>query len=147
VNPSALRLALRLRQAAVATAEQHLAECIAVETQAAEAARQANAAIQIEADAASAITSDDAAVEAFAAWLPRGRAAQAVAGARHSACLDATSIARAEIGVARAGEETVANALEAHAAQLRAGVAKTEQATLDEAGQAARRGWRNFLRW
>ncbi len=146
MNPAALRLALRLRHEAVEAAQQHLAECIEAEMRAAAAARQANAAIQIEAEAASAIGSDDAAVEAFAAWLPRGRTAQAAAAARHAACLDATSIARASVGVARAAEEAVGNALEAHAAQLRAGIAKRAQETLEEAGQASRRGWKGFLR-
>lgn len=146
MNPAALRLALQLRHEAVEAAQQHLAECIEAEMQAAEAARLANAAIQIEAEAASAVGSDDTAVEAFAAWLPRGRMAQAAAAARHAACLDATSVARAGVGVARAAEEAVANALDAHAARVRAGIAKKAQDALDEAGQASRRGWKNFLR-
>lgn len=147
MNPSALRFALRLRQAAVVAAQRHLAECIGVEMQAADAARHANAAIQHEADAASAITADDATVAAFAAWLPNGRSAQAVAAARHAACLDATGVARAGLGVARAGEARVIEALEVYAAQLRVGVLEAERAALNKAEGAARNGWRNFLRW
>lgn len=145
MNSFELRAALGMRQAAVVGAQQHLADCIGAEMQAAAAAWQADAAIHHEADAASAITSDDAAVDAFAAWLPFGRSAQAIAGARHAACLDATCVARAGLGVARAAAAKVTGALEDHAAQLRAGVAKAQQATPDKL--AARRGWKSFLRW
>ena len=137
MNPAALRVALRLRQAAVASAQLDLARSVAAETAAA-AARHATAEIQAQADAASALTADDLSVEAFAAWLPRGRMAEATTRAAHSSCLDAVAVAHAALAVARAAEEAVANVLEAAAAAAHAKVEKATQAALDEAGRRAR---------
>ncbi len=139
MNPAALRVALRLRQAAVASAQLDLAGNVAAETAAAAAARDAAGEIQVQADAASALTADDLAVEAFAAWLPRGRRAESATRDAHSGCLDAVAIPRAALAVARAAEEAVANMLEAAAAAARAKVEKATQAALDEAGQRAER--------
>lgn len=138
MNPAALRVALRLRQAAVASAQLDLAGSVAAETAAAAAARHATGEIQAQADAASALTADDLLVEAFAAWLPRGRLAEAATRAAHSSCLDVVAVARAALAVARAAEEAVANVLEAAAATARAKVEKATQAALDEAGRRAR---------
>jgi hypothetical protein len=136
---AALRTLLRIRRLDLDAAQQALASCVAAEHEAVGQERAAEAAIQREFDAAAAIDAPDAAVEAFAAWLPRGRAAVARAAEAHRHAAAATTQARASLALARAAVESTEQLLEARAQAARVEAEQKLQATLDEAGRVRRR--------
>ena len=86
---------LRLRRLTVDDAKRHLAERLTAEQQAGQAYQAAQAAIAFECKVASDIEATDRAVEAYAAWLPLGRA-------RADAAREALEQARSEVAKARA---------------------------------------------
>lgn len=126
---------LRARRAALEAARRALAASLCVEGEAEAAARDAERAIDLEADAARALTADDGAVEAFAAWLPEARRRADVARA-------ASATAQAETSRARAGR---ALALQARRAAERAAGDSGRQAarTSADAGETAGQGARD----
>jgi len=129
-----LQVLLRLRGTAVDAARGELSALLAKEHHASAAARRAEARIAEEMAQANRIEADDGAVEAFARWLPRGRAAalrtRALAEEAQADC----TLARARLSAARAAHEAVKSALSRQAQQEQAAVARAEQAVLDEAG-------------
>jgi hypothetical protein len=118
----ALQVVLRLRHLAVDEAKRALAEHLAAETSAEAAEQAAQSAIRREAEVASALEAGDGAVEAFAAWLPRGQAA-----------LDQARRRREEVDLAVTRTRAAVERLLAtqDAAQAAEG-ARREQAALDE---------------
>jgi flagellar biosynthesis chaperone FliJ len=123
----------RLRHNICEEARRTLASCLAAEDSARIALRVAEQAIWHEQEEASRIDTSDGAVEAFAAWLPRGRQNVADAREAHERALAATAQARAVLAVARANLEAVERLAAEQQRQRAAQAAKREQDTLDEA--------------
>jgi hypothetical protein len=136
---AALRALLRIRRLDLDGAQRAVAACVAAEHEAAGRERDAEAAIQREFDAAAALDAPDSAVEAFAAWLPRGRAAVARAAETRRHAEAATARARASLALARTAVESTEHLLEARARAARVEAEQKLQATLDEAGRVRRR--------
>jgi hypothetical protein len=134
-----LEVMSRMRRLVVEDARQHLAGCLAAETSAAAARHEAASALAREHDAATDPDATDQAVEAYAAWLPRGRARLDVAEAALSRAEAASGQARAQLGAARAAEEAVQRRVAAVRAAERAEVLFRDQAALDEAAARTRR--------
>lgn len=135
-----LQTLLRLRRLAVDEARRALAECIQREQDTERALADAAAAIARETAAATALSAGDAEVEAFAAWLPQGRAAErraedalAAASLTSAEARSALSLARAAV---RATEALLAQQEDAAAATRQ----RAEQRVLDEAAQRRPRG-------
>ena len=110
-----LDVLLQVRRLAVDGARGSLADCLAAESTAADQVHAIEAEIATETTAATALTADDAVVEAFARWLqrmlPRQRAAT-------DALLSAeirTKEARAVLAAARAGVRAIELMLERRA--------------------------------
>jgi flagellar export protein FliJ len=131
----ALQTVLRLRHLAVDEAKRALAEKLAAETDADAMEHMAQTAIRREADAASALDAGDGAVEAFAAWLPHGRAALEQARRRRNEAEMAVTQARAALKVARADEAAVERLLATQDAARAAEAARRDQAAQDEAAR------------
>jgi flagellar export protein FliJ len=115
-------------------ARRELGRCLAAEDAANAGRRAAEAAIHSEQQAASALDADDGAVEAFAAWLPRGRQAIAHAESAYSRAETATAQARARLAAARAAAAAAERMIETRQAAERIAEDRKEQAALDEAG-------------
>jgi flagellar FliJ protein len=129
---------LRLRRMEVDAAR---AELVLRETRAHEAAimaHEAEATIQAEMQAATRLTADDAAVEAFGAWLPKGREAVARAEALLLRAQAEAAQARARLNLARAAAEAVEKLLEKKAAAAEKEALRRQQIVLDELGQRPR---------
>ena len=122
--------------------DQSRADLLSAEARAVEARQSAAAArlaIQREMLAASATEADDRAVEAFAKWLPVGRAAQTRAEAALRRAEEDSIRARTQFNLARTAAEAVEKMIaEQTAAALRLSLAK-EQSVLDEAALRRRR--------
>jgi len=129
----ALQTVLRLRRLAVDAAKRELADRLADESEAAALEEAAEAAIRLEAEVATSLYADDSAVEAFAAWLPRGRAALDQARRRREEAELSVTRARAALRIARADQAAVQQVLAAHDAARLAETARRGQAALDEA--------------
>ena len=93
---------MRNRQSALEEARRALAASLRKEAEVETAARDAERAIDVGADAARALTADDGAVEAFAAWLPEARRRADLARLAGIAAQAETSRARAGLALARA---------------------------------------------
>jgi hypothetical protein len=133
-----LQVVLRLRGMAVDAARADLAS-FQTRQQAAElAAAQALSRIAQEMAQASRIDVGDGVVEAFARWLPRGRAdanrTRLVAERAVAEC----GVARSRLTAARAANEAVENALKQRVLQEDADAARQEQAIMDEVGLRTR---------
>jgi flagellar export protein FliJ len=123
---------IRLRHFAVDEARGALADCLRDEEAAeAEAARIA-AAIERETDAAASLSTSDAQVEAFAAWLRRIRPEQQAAHTAQDQAEIETARARAVVAAARAALEAAEDMVQRHEAALRAEVERRAQRDLDE---------------
>lgn len=133
-----LNTLVRLRRQALDTARQLLTASLTREHVVETAHREAEGAIRRERDVATALDSADAAVEAFAAWLPRGRQALAQAETARTDAEAATAQARARLTTARAAVEALEQMLEDQATSQRAEAARKLQAALDEFGQRRR---------
>ena len=134
----ALRTLVRMRQAVVGEAKRLLASCLDAETQARNAAAAAERRIGMEADAASRIEVGDAAVEAFAAWLPVGRTQVEQARRAEAASLSATERARAALVLARTAAEAAEKLLAKQEAELAAEAQRKAQLALDELARRRR---------
>ena len=130
-----LRTLLKVRRLDVDAARRGLAECLAIEDEARGASMAAEQAIAQEALAATALAADDAAVEAFAAWLPVGR--RQLDRTRHAETLaaNATERARAVTSLARAAAEAAQALLERREAEAEREAQRKAQLELDEMGR------------
>ncbi len=129
---------LRLREVAADEARRHLADCLRLESEAAEAVAAIEAAIKRETEAATSLAAGDTEVEAFAAWLRRTRPKQQAARATKEAAEAATAEARAVLGAARAAVRAVELMLENKAQAARAEAERKVQGQIDEAASRAR---------
>jgi flagellar export protein FliJ len=128
-----LETLLRLRCLAVDQARRGLADCLRVESQAAQAVAAIEAAIMHETDVATNLASGDAEVEAFAAWLRRIRPEQLAAHAAEAQAEAATAQARAILAAARAAVRAAEAMLEQHAAARLKEAEHKAQREIDEA--------------
>lgn len=99
---------------------------------AASAEQLARAAIATEMQSALALSTDDAAVDAFAMWLPRGRAAVARACHELEAAQDEITQVRAALSLARAAAEAVDQLIEARNATALMELQRKQQIELDD---------------
>jgi len=130
---------MRMRRMVVEEARRDLLACIQAETAAADRERAAMNALHDERDLASAPDTDDAAVEAFARWLPVGNKALETAREALGRAVGASTQARARLNAARAAEEAVQRRIETLAEAEREEFLRREQAELDEAARNAAR--------
>ncbi len=128
-----LEILARLRRSVCEDARRGLAACLEAEEAASTALRSAEAAIFRERDAACELDADDGAVEAFAAWLPQGRAAVAQAREAHLRAGAATVQARAILAAARTSAEATDRLLASREAEREAEAARRAQLAMDEA--------------
>ena len=118
MNVEALRAALLVRNGACDVAAVEVERCLAAAELARLAADAAAARLQTEADAATDLDVGDGAVEAFAAWLPYGRHAAALANDRRSHADATLAVARAGLAASRVAVEVVERLLARSAADL-----------------------------
>lgn len=123
---------LKVRKLAVDAAQQDFAACLRTEGEANRRERVARDAIASESATATRLDADDAAVEAFAAWLPVGRTALAEAEADAERARADTARARAALSVARSAMQAVEELLAERAAQRAAERERRAQAELDD---------------
>ncbi len=126
---------LRLRQIEVDEARRSLGDCLAAERAAREAVEHADRAIAREAEAAADLTADDARVEAFAAWLPTGRAAQQAATHALTTAEARVAEARAALTLSRAALRAAEQLMATREAEREAQKLRQEQLRLDEIGR------------
>jgi flagellar export protein FliJ len=126
---------LRLRRLAVDDARRGLSECLRAEGEAAQAVAAIEAAIEHETDVAASLSTGDAEVEAFAAWLRRIRPKQHAAHAAEAQAGAATAQGRAILAAARAAVSAVEDMLAEHAAERMAEGQRQDQREIDEAAQ------------
>jgi flagellar export protein FliJ len=132
-----LQALLRLRQLTVEEARRSLAECLALEENAEQAAHALEAEIRRETEAACQLGGGDEVVETFAAWLQRMRPVADAADAALEAATLRTSEARAVLSAARAATEATEALLVRQDAERAEAAARLEQHVLDEmAGRA-----------
>ena len=130
--PDPLATVLRIRRVTVDEARRGLGEALRAADKALEQAEVADKAISEEGEIAADLAAGDNAVEAFAAWLPVGRAR---AQAAHERCVHAQSEvakARAALTVARAAAEAADALLQRRRADAATQVARRDQADMDE---------------
>jgi len=132
-----LEALLRLRRVAVDKARHDLADCLRAESEARANVMVITASIEREAEVATDLSSGDAEVEAFAAWLRRIRPTQRAAEAAADEATAETAEARAALAMARAAVRVVEEMESHHADAARAEAERAAQRELDE---AARRG-------
>ncbi len=125
---------LRIRRLAMDDAARTLASCLHSEETARQAAEAAEAAIGAEGEVAADLSAGDGAVEAFARWLPVGRARAAAARVRHDTATAETARARASLTIARAATEAASALSERRAAERDLLTQRRAQAVLDEVG-------------
>ena len=137
-NGDPMHTLLRVRRLTLDQARRGLTDCLATETVANERLRGIETRIAEETDVASRVDGDDAAVEAFAAWLRRMR--QEREAAIHALLLTeaATLEARAVLAAAHGAVGAVEQLIEQQEAVRRAHAERTEQRALDEAAARAR---------
>lgn len=137
-----LNTLLRLRNATLDGAKQALADGLAAERRAIDAEHAARDTMRREEDAATSLDAGDGAVEAFAAWVPRGRQAIGLATVeRDSRAADLVAV-RAKLALARADVEAIASLLETRAAAALTEENRRSQAELDELGRGTNRASR-----
>ena len=136
----ALQTVMRIRKLAVDEAKRALAESLNVEDQARRVADAAEAQIGIEGQIAADLETGDGAVEAFAAWLPTGRAIATRTRAAHEYSLLEVARARAGLTATRAAAEAAESLQERREAERALEAARRYQAVMDEIAsqQAAR---------
>ena len=128
----ALATVMRIRKLAVDEAKRALAEALTLENTARQEAAAAEAQIGLEAEIAADLNTGDGAVEAFAAWLPVGRARAARARAAEEEAAVDVARARAGLSAARAAAEAADNLKERRDAEAAVEANRRSQATLDE---------------
>jgi flagellar export protein FliJ len=135
VTHDPLEALLRLRRLAVDQARRGLADCLRIESQAAQSVAAIEAAIEHEMEVATSLAAGDVEVEAFAAWLRRVRPKQQAAHAAETQAEAATAQGRAILAAARAAVKAAEEMLERHAAAKLAEAERQAQREIDEAAQ------------
>jgi len=130
-----LQSLLRLRRLAADQARSGLAESLRAETEAEAAVTAIETEIAEEAEVAADLTSGDADVEAFGAWLRSVRPKQHAAQAAEVAAEAETAEARAVLAMSRAAVRAVEEILSRHAADERQRSERRTQHELDEVGR------------
>ncbi len=136
----ALHTIMRIRKLAVDEARRALAEALKTEDEARRVANAAEAQIGIEGQIAADLEAGDGAVEAFAAWLPTGRAIAMRTRSAHEHTLLEVARARAGLTATRAAAEAAQSVQEQREAERMLEAARRGQAVMDEIAsqQAAR---------
>jgi flagellar export protein FliJ len=137
MKPDPLESLLRLRRIAVDKARHDLADCLRAESEVQARVAAIAASIEHEAEVATDLSTGDAEVEAFAAWLRRIRPTQRAAEAAAEQAAAEAAEARAALAMARAAVRAVEEIQSHHADAARAEAERAAQRELDE---AARRG-------
>ena len=130
--PDPLATVLRIRRVTVDEARRHLSAMLHAEEQAERRAAGAEAAIGAEGEVAADLLAGDRAVEAYAAWLPVGRAQAAQARADCDRARSEVARARAALTVARAAAESADTMLRNRQAALAIEAARRAQGEMDE---------------
>ncbi len=133
----ALDVVLRIRRVTEDDAKRGLAALLQAEEAARAKADDAEARIAQEGAAAASLAGGDEVVEAYANWLPVGRAFAAAARANCEKIRCDVSVARAALAAARAAAEAAAELLADRAAERAQAAERRSQAAMDEV--AARR--------
>lgn len=105
MTPAALAVLRRLRRRGLEEAARGLADAQAAQTRAEGASAAARRRLNAEREAAEDLAADDGVVEAYAAWLPRGRVTLAEAEAAQARATAATDLARHRLAAARVAME------------------------------------------
>ncbi len=135
----ALDVVLRLRRITVDDAKRELAALLQAEERAQAKANEAEARIAEEGFAAASLAGGDEVVEAYATWLPVGRAyAVAARAACDKICCD-VAVARAALAASRAAAEAAQHLLDERAAARASEAGRRSQTVMDEI--AARRAF------
>jgi hypothetical protein len=122
----------RLRRQGLEAASRALADAQAAEDVAELAVRAARRLLDTEREAAEDLAADDADVEAYAAWLPRGRAALAEAEIAQARATATTDLTRARFAAARIAMEAAELLAERQRQAARDHAARAERETLQE---------------
>ncbi len=128
----ALQTLHRFRKLLVDEAKCHLAAVLATESTARAQADEADAQIGHEGEIAADLGADDNAVEAFAAWLPIGRAKAALARVRHERSLLDVACARAGLNAALVAAEAAESYLQLRQTERRTSENRRNQLADDE---------------
>jgi flagellar export protein FliJ len=135
VKPDPLDALLRLRRLTADEARRSLADCLRNEDDANHAVATIEAEIEREMEVASSLSTGDAEVEAFAAWLRRMRPRQHVAHRAEQQAEAETACARSVLAAARAAVQAAEEMIARHTAARRAAELGHEQQEIDEAAQ------------
>jgi hypothetical protein len=138
MTPAALATLRRLRRQGLQAASRALAEAQAAQAEAEAAVRAARRLLDTEREAAEDLAADDAKVESYAAWLPRGRAALDEAELAQARATAATDLARARLAAARIAMEAADRLAERQRQAARDRAARAERETLQETLQRPR---------
>jgi flagellar FliJ protein len=130
--PDPLDTIMRLRRVTVDDAKRELGVSLRAEEEAEAKAKAAEALIGEEAHAAADLSAGDAAVEAFAAWLPVGLSNAAAAQVEYEERRAKVALTRAALSMARAAADVVQNMLDRRAAERAVATSRREQAKLDD---------------
>jgi hypothetical protein len=133
-----LESVLRIRRMAIDDARRALARNLQEEEIARRRAEAAEALIYREGEIAADLSVGDGAVEAYAAWLPTGRALLQVARIAHEQCSSDVAIARATLTIARAASEAASNLLARRTAEQNALLERRSQNLMDEVASRQR---------
>jgi flagellar biosynthesis chaperone FliJ len=133
-----LESVLRIRRMTVDDARRALAQSLRHEEVARHRAEAAEALIYREGEIAADLSVGDGAVEAYAAWLPTGRALLQVARAAHEQCSSDVAIARAALTIARAASEAASNLLARRVAEQNILLERRSQNLMDEVASRQR---------
>ncbi len=133
MTPGALATLRRLRRRALEAASRAMTEAQAAQDQAEAATQAARRRLDTEHEAAEDLAADDAAVEAYVAWLPRGRAALAEAEAAQARAMEVTTLTRHRLAAARVAMEAADLLAQRQREQARGHAARAERETLGEA--------------
>ncbi len=130
--PDPLDTVLRMRRITVDDAKRELASLLRAEELAQSNAGALEALIGQEAVAAADLAAGDEIVEAYAAWLPVGRAKLAAAQATSEQIRCEIAMARAALSVARAAAESAQQLLSKRATERALDANRRSQAAIDE---------------
>lgn len=128
----ALDAVLRLRRLVVDDARRTLAQSIQHEEVARHRAEAAETLIYREGELAADLALGDGAVEAYAAWLPVGRALLKAARVAHEQCNSDVAIARAALTIARAASEAASELQSRRVAEQNKVLERRSQNVMDE---------------
>lgn len=132
MTPAALATLRRLRRQGLEEAARALADAQAAQNQAEAASATARRRLDAEREAAEDLAAGDGAVEAYAAWLPRGRAALAEAEAAQARATAMTDLARHRLAAARVAMEAADLLAQRLRREAEERAARAERETLQE---------------